>query len=169
MDNSTINFAVYEDGKECLGIAQATLPNLNALSQTISGAGISGNIDVPIIGQYEAMTLGLSFRNLTAGSASLIEPRQHKIDLRGAVQNTDPVKGILTVDSIKHVFKVMPKTMNGGTVAPATMGNPSGEYSVFYWAEYINGKKVLEIDPINNICTINGKDYMSDVRKALGK
>lgn len=45
VDQSTINWAVYEDNTEYAGMAQATLPNLTALTQSISGAGIAGNVD----------------------------------------------------------------------------------------------------------------------------
>lgn len=34
VDQSTINWAVYEDNTEYAGMAQATLPNLTALTQT---------------------------------------------------------------------------------------------------------------------------------------
>ena len=39
MDQSVINFAVYEDSKEYVGMAKVTLPDLTALTQSISGAG----------------------------------------------------------------------------------------------------------------------------------
>ena len=45
----------------------------------------------------------------------------------------------------------------------------SGEYAVSYYALYLDGKKVVEIDQLNFIYYINGKDYLEDVRKALGK
>ena len=38
MDQSIINFKVYEDSVEYVGMAQATLPDLTALTQSISGA-----------------------------------------------------------------------------------------------------------------------------------
>ena len=83
-DESVINFAVYEDSVEYVGMAGVTLPNLAAIVQTLSGAGIAGN-------------------------------------------------------------------------------------SVRYWATYIDGAKVREIDPLNFICEVNGVDYLADVRKAIGK
>ena len=52
---------------------------------------------------------------------------------------------------------------------PATPANGSGEYAVRYWATYLEGKKVRELDPLNFICYINGTDYLAAVRKALGK
>ena len=42
MDQSTINFKVFEDGTEHLGVASVTLPDVNFLTQTIAGAGIGG-------------------------------------------------------------------------------------------------------------------------------
>ena len=62
-----------------------------------------------------------------------------------------------------------PFCYTGGSIAPATPTNGSGEYSVRYWATYIDGAKVREIDPLNFICVVNGVDYLADVRKAIGK
>ena len=168
-DESVINFAVYEDGVDHLGIASATLPNLSSIVQTVSGAGIPGNVEVPVLGHYDAMTLGLNFRTTTEQSVRLSEPRRHNIDLRAAQQIEDTVAGEVKVQSVKHILVVIPKTDTGGSIAPASPTNGSGEYAVRYWATYIDGARVREIDPLNFICFINGTDYLADVRKALGK
>ena len=168
-DESVINFAVYEDSVEYVGMAGVTLPNLAAIVQTLSGAGIAGNVVVPVLGHYDVMSLTLNFRTTTEHSVRLSEPRRHNIDLRMAQQIEDTVAGEVKVQSIKHVLVVVPKTDTGGTVAPAAPTNGSGEYSVRYWATYIDGAKVREIDPLNFICEVNGVDYLADVRKAIGK
>ena len=168
-DESVINFAVYEDGVEYVGMATATLPNLSAIVQTLSGAGIAGNVEVPVLGHYDVMSLTLNFRTTTEQSVRLSEPRRHNIDLRVAQQIEDTVAGEVKVQSVKHVLVVVPKTDTGGSIAPATPTNGSGEYSVRYWATYIDGSKVREVDPLNFICEVNGVDYLADVRKAIGK
>lgn len=168
-DESVINFAVYEDSVEYVGMAGVTLPNLAAIVQTLSGAGIAGNVEVPVLGHYDVMSLTLNFRTTTEHSVRLSEPRRHNIDLRMAQQIEDTVAGEVKVQSIKHVLVVVPKTDTGGTIAPAAPTNGSGEYSVRYWATYIDGAKVREIDPLNFICVVNGVDYLADVRKAIGK
>ena len=168
-DESVINFAVYEDSVEYVGMAGVTLPNLAAIVQTLSGAGIAGNVEVPVLGHYDVMSLTLNFRTTTEHSVRLSEPRRHNIDLRMAQQIEDTVAGEVKVQSIKPVLVVVPKTDTGGTVAPAAPTNGSGEYSVRYWATYIDGAKVREIDPLNFICEVNGVDYLADVRKAIGK
>lgn len=169
MDQSVINFAVYEDSVEMLGMAKATLPDLTWLTQNISGAGIGGNVEAVILGHSDAMTLGLNFRTTSEHAIKLSEPRRHNIDLRIAQQGEDTVAGKVKVQPVKHIFVVIPKTDKGGSVAPAASTDGSGEYAVRYWATYIDGKKVREIDPLNYICIINGIDYLADVRKALGK
>ena len=168
-DESVINFAVYEDSVEYVGMAGVTLPNLAAIVQTLSGAGIAGNVEVPVLGHYDVMSLPLNSRPTPEHSVRLPEPRRHNIDLRMAQQIEDTVAGEVKVQSIKHVLVVVPKTDTGGTVAPAAPTNGSGEYSVRYWATYIDGAKAREIDPLNFICEVNGVDYLADVRKAIGK
>ena len=97
MDQSIINFKVYEDSVEYVGMAQATLPDLTALTQSISGAGIAGNVESVILGHFDAMTLGLNFRTVTDQSVKLSEPRRHTIDLRVAQQDEDVVAGKVVV------------------------------------------------------------------------
>ena len=162
IDQSVINFAVYEDSVEYLGMSKVTLPDVTFLTQSISGAGVGGNVEAVILGHLEAMTLGLEFRTTTPQSVQLSE-------LRVANQYEDPVAGTVEARKEKHIFVVVPKSTKGGTIAPATPTSGSGEYAVRYWATYINGKKVRELDPLNFICYINGVDYLAGVRAALGK
>lgn len=169
MDQNIINFAVYEDSTEYIGIAQATLPDLTALTQTISGAGIAGNVEAVVLGHFDAMTLTLNFRTINPHSVKLSAPRRHNIDLRVAQQVENTTKGVIEVQKAKHIMVVLPKTDKGGTVAPASQSNGSGEYAVHYWATYIDGKLYREVDPLNFKCVIDGVDYLADVRAALGK
>lgn len=168
-DESIINFAVYEDSIEYVGMAKATLPDLTALTQSISGAGIAGNVEAVILGHFDAMTLTLNFRTTTEQAIKLSEPRRHTIDLRVAQQIENTVAGVVNVQSIKHILVVFPKKDAGGSLAPASPADGSGEYAVRYWATYIDGAKKREIDPLNFICYVNGKDYLADVKHALGK
>ena len=75
----------------------------------------------------------------------------------------------MVVSSVKHIMRVKPKKTALGKVAAASTADVSGEYAVSYYAMYMDGKKVTEIDPLNFICMINGTDFLAAVRKALGK
>lgn len=170
VDETVIGFAVYEDATEYLGISEVTLPEISNITEEISGAGINGKYETPILGQIEPMTLTLNFRTVTRNAIKLFEPKRHNIDLRAAQQKQDPTKGTVEVVPVKHVLTIVPKKLNPGKLATATAAEVSGEYAVMYYASYIDGKKVLEIDPLNYIYYVNGQDgRWKEIKKALGK
>lgn len=169
VDELVINYAIYEDATEHLGTTEVTLPDLEYMTEELQGAGIAGTIEEIIMGHLNAMSTTLNFRTVTKSAVSLMEPRVHKIDLRVAQQQMNMRTSQTKVASVKHIMKVKPKKTALGKVASASTADVSGEYAVSYYAMYLEGKKVTEIDPLNFICIINGVDYLKEVRKALGK
>ena len=165
----TIDFAVYEDSDEFVGMASVTLPDKNQKVITVNGAGVGGDVEVPINGHYDAMVLTMAFKNYSPRVARLREHRRHNIELRVAQQNEDPVSGQLVTDAVKHVMVIVPKSASGGTVAPAAPGDMNIVSSVRYWATFVNGVKLDEIDQFNRVDIVNGIDYNAPVRRALGK
>lgn len=165
----TIDYSVYEDATEFVGIANVQLPEKVQKSITMNGSGIGGDVEVPIRGSYDAMTLTISFRTFSEKVAALREPRRHQIELRIAQQSEDPINGTTPVNAVKHVFIGVPKSASGGTVAPASAADCNVTFSVRYWATYVDGKKVDEIDQLNRVDIVNGIDSNDPVRKALGK
>lgn len=168
MDQSIINFKVYEDSVEYVGMAQATLPDLTALTQSISGAGIAGNVESVILGHFDAMTLGLNFRTVTDQSVKLSEPRRHTIDLRVAQQDEDVVAGQVVVrcrqaHSCGHSQERQGRLRRPAAppTAPASTPSATGRPT-------LTARRCVRIDQLNFICYVNGTDYLADVRKALG-
>lgn len=166
---AVINYAVYEGSEEYVGQSQVTLPSLQMITQTVKGAGIAGEIETVLIGQMRAMELQMQMLVMTKSVIKLAEQRIHDLELREAQQVVDATTGNHSVEAVKHVFKVFPKQLDGGTLQPQSTSNANIAWAVYYWAEYRDGVKVLELDPINYICYINGTDYLEPVRRALGK
>lgn len=169
VDNGVTNFAVYEDATEFYGMAEVTLPEIASITEEVKGAGISGTFNGAFVGHVEAMTLTLNFRSVTTDTIRLTEPRNHQIDLRASQQAWDNAAGRFKQTAVKHILMVTPTKLAPGKLAPASPAEASGEYSVTYFATYIDGVKKLEIDILNFIYFVNGIDYLADVRKALGK
>ena len=169
VDELVNNFAIYEDAVEYLGMAEVELPEISALTEEITGAGIAGNVEAVVIGNFEAMTLTLNFRTVTDATIRLNEPRIHVIEIRAAQQSENTATKQIDIDSMKYVLRVRPKKLAPGKVAVASPADASGEYAVTYYAIYKNGKKEVEIDQLNYIYYVNGTDYLSNVRRALGK
>lgn len=162
MITTGINYAVYEDETEFLGITEATLPSVEWMDQTITGSHIQGELTIPIIAQLKSMELTLKHSATNPFATSLVEPRMHNIELREVQQNFE--NGELTPTKVKHVFKVFPKSLSGATLKPQSTSDPSNTFSVYYWKQERDGEEEMELDPINSICKINGKDYMEEIR-----
>lgn len=169
VDESVVFYDMYEDVTEYYGSTEITMPNLQNITQIISGAGIAGNVETALLGFVDVMTMGIKFRTATAAAIRLAEPRRHRLDLRVIHQAEDTSTGEITHPAIKYVVSVVPKSLNLGSVKPASPADVSGEYSVKYLAMYLDGKKVTEIDPLNFIYMVNGVDYLADLKNAVGK
>lgn len=167
-DVGVINYALYENSTDYLGITQVDLPSLEFITNTITGAGIAGEIETILVGQMKAMNITFKHTMLTASAISLSTPEVHTWELREAQQSAE-TSGELRLTGVKHIFRAYPKSMSGGSLKPQSTSDPETVASVQYWAEYRDGQKVMELDPLNNICYINGKDYLATLRKALGK
>lgn len=169
MKESIIGFAVYENSNEFMGIADITLPDIERVTVEVQGAGMNGTLNSPVLGQFNAMSMTFSFKTHTKEQHSLFEGRTHTLDLREAVQGRNNISGEVEVTPHKYVVKVIPTKYSKGKLATASTADASGEYAVSYYAEYIDGKKITEIDPLNYICIVNGVDELAAVRVALGK
>ena len=64
LPEQTISFRVYHDGTDQIGVATIDLPELSYMTESLSGAGIAGEIDSPTLGMTESMTLIMSFNSV---------------------------------------------------------------------------------------------------------
>lgn len=169
MKTGTINYAIYEDGNEYLGTAKVTLPDATRKTLAVNGAGVAGDLEIPIP-INEAETLKIDFITVSENAHKLAEYRVHTLDLRVAAQDYDSTMSKIGVSSHKHIVKVIPKTLGGGDVAPASAQAVSGEYNCISREEYIDGKLVEKYDPLNFVnIDASGNDNLAAVRSALGK
>lgn len=169
IDIAVNDFAVYEDATELLGQADLTLPDIQYITQEISGAGISGNIAATITGHVQAMSMTINFRTPTESAINLNKPGIHKIDARGCIDEMDLVTGQKVKVPVKYLMSVEATAFNPGKLAPAATADTNGTYSVWAISMYRDGKKAFEVNPGAYIFEVDGVDYLADVRKALGK
>ena len=169
MEEAIINFATYEGSTEYLGMAEWTLPNLERQTVDVTGAGISGTFSAPVLGHFSAMSATANWRTPNEKQAKLMTNEPHTIDLRAAIERRNPTTGAVETVPVKHIMVVRPKSLNMGKVAPASTADASMEFSVSYFATYINGEKITEIDIFNMIAIVNGVDELAATRAALGK
>lgn len=163
-----INFRVYQDGDDLLGISDVTLPKLDSITETVKGAGVAGEIDDPTIGHFGSMELELNWRSLVKSNIVLAKPTGVHLDLRGACQGHDSAKNVLKTMTVKIVVEGTPKSTDLGKLDMGATTDTKNTIEVTYIKITVDGETVLEIDKFNYICVIDGVDYMADIRDALG-
>ncbi len=80
----------------------------------------------------------------------------------------DSATGTLKSVPAKVVVRGLPKSTDLGKLEMGATTDTKNTIEVTYIKVTIDGSDVLEVDKYNYICTIDGTDYLSDVRTALG-
>jgi len=164
-----INLEIYENDVNLLGVAKVQLPSIAYPCVTISGAGMMGEMEIPLYGMVNTMTLTIDWLTPHGDAVRLMSPKKHQLDMRVAEEYWDVEQAEVGLWADKYVVIVRPKNASPGTVAPMGNADTSGEYAVYYFAAYRDGKQLWEVDKRSMKCVIDGVDYMAPVRKALGK
>jgi P2 family phage contractile tail tube protein len=161
-----INYTVFLEGNRLVGTADVELPKLKAMTDTVSGAGIAGEVESPVIGHYESMTTSITFRTINGDVGTLATPAAHLIDFRGSQQVCDA--GTYKTVAVRVTMKAIPKTVDLGKFKVGAVTETSDEFEVIYLKLYVDGKEVIEIDKLNYIAKFDGVDVLAGVRADLG-
>lgn len=162
-----IGFRLYKGG-DFITTADVELPDIEHMTETLSGAGIAGEIEMPAIGQIASMSTTINYRTQTNAQIDFLEPRGTMIDLRGSLQEYDSATGRITSKAVKVTMNVLPKTIGLGKFEVGATTDSSSELEVTYLKMFIDNKEVLEIDKTNYIYKVNGVDYLEEIRQQLG-
>lgn len=164
-----IHFRVYNDGNDMLGIATVDLPEITPMSDTVSGAGIAGEVESGILGHFESMTTTFTWRTIERKAISLCSQRKaHAVEVRGSQQVYDAATGTYSTVPVRASMRISLKSAPLGTFKPGATTDTEQEFEVLYLKLYVDGKETLEIDKYNFIAKINGVDDLASVRKDLG-
>ena len=146
MDNKQpaayINLEIYEDSINLLGVARVQLPAIAFPCVNISGAGMMGEMEVPLYGMVSNMTTTITWLTPHGDAVKLMSPKKHQLDMRVAEEYWDVGQAEVGLWADKYAMIVRPKTATPGTIAPMAAADTNGEYAVYYFAAYKNGDAV---------------------------
>ena len=157
-----------EGSSALLGVADIELPSLEYVTESMSGLGIAGELDTPVIGHFKAISLKLKWNTVNENAVILLAPKTHQLDIRASVQKFDAGNGEFGTDAVKRVARTVPKKFGVGKAEPGKKMDSETELEVNYLKLSQGGKELVEIDKLNFICTIAGTDYLAQVRGDLG-
>ena len=163
-----INYKIYNGFSDMIGTADVTLPSIEALTNEVKGAGIAGSYNSPVTGHYGPMSMTVNWRVITGDAISLSAPKAHQLDIRGVVDQYDAGSGEKKPVAVVVTVKALPKQVDLGKMDPGQKMDTQSEFEIVYLKIKLGGVKKVEIDKLNYIAEIGGKDYLAEVRAGLG-
>ncbi|MCI1478118.1 MAG: phage major tail tube protein [Clostridium beijerinckii] len=169
ISNKVIDYSVYvrNDGKSTkMGdTTSVTLPSVEMLTDTIKGSGISGEIDVPTLGQIGSMETEVALRVSNEKYGTLISANE--LEYRWVTDVLDPSTGKVSTNNHKAFLKVIPKKHEEGKLESGAAQDGKVTYETLAYKRIINGKEVLNVDKLNGIYAINGVNQLDSVSSNL--
>lgn len=160
------NFNAYTQGNILVGLANSvTIPPFEAITETISGAGILGEYDTAIPGFYGSMSQECVFRTLDTDIFSLMNPSE-LVDLtfRSSLQHTERSTGSLDWKGMRIAERGRLKNFNPGVLELGKQMGASVTLELLYILIEINGETKVEYDKLNDVFIVDGKDLLEKVR-----
>lgn len=161
------NFNVYRGSAKLIGIAsEIALPKFDALTDTIDGAGIAGEIESPVEGAFGSQEIEIPFSNLS-GDFFAYASSQEETTIRGSQEVIDTGTQVKSNVPIVVTVKGPVKNIDPGTLKKGGKGEPKIVREVTYIKILINGKNCLELDKLNMIYKLNGEDKLAAIRSQI--
>lgn len=160
------NFNTYNNGNVLVGVTGAVqLPNFDAITEEISGAGILGTYETSIPGFYSSMAQEIPFRILDTDIFSIMNPGE-LVDLtfRASEQHTVKSTGALDYKGMRVVERGRLKNFAPGTFELGKQMGSSVTLELLYILIEIDSKVKLEYDKLNSVFVVDGKDLLEKVR-----
>lgn len=162
------NFNVYTGtataANKLIGVTdEMTLVKLESMSETLSLAGMAGEIDSPAVGQYKSMEIELSFSNIAKSSLDVASKDNTPLIIRSAQEFINPENGTKSFKNRTITIRGMTKGIDYGSLKKGGYGKPSVKKEVVYYKEVIDGETVTEIDKFNGKAIVGGVDQTKDI------
>lgn len=154
------HYNVYNDkAKKLIGISgEIELGELEALTDTLEGAGVLGEIEDAVTGQFASIKIKIPFSVLYEDMFSIIDTTNPpQLTLRASMQCMDPTTGATGYYPVKIVVRGKATNTNLGKATKGKKMEPEVELEVMYIKIQINNKTTLELDKLNFKFVLNGR------------
>ena len=153
------NFKIYQEGQpKLLGTANVKLPEINYMTETVSGSGIRGEYEAPVHGSTSPMEFSMDFRAITQEVIELTNQSASKFECEGKMQVSDTSTYGVVSQSLKVTLRGRNKKAGLGTMQVGKSMESGYAWSCLYIKVEIEGKEVLLIDVLNGVHRVNGVD-----------
>lgn len=160
------DFNVYDEGEKLIGVdGDVELPELKAITDTLSGSGVLGELEAPATGQFEDATVKVKWTALYKDMFKLSDTtKPQQLTFRGSLQCIDTDTGYTDYYPVKIVVRGKAKTTNLGKLEKGKKMECETEIGIMYIKVQVNKETLLELDKLNFKFILNGEDKLEKIR-----
>lgn len=162
-------YEAYYGASRYIGLTTIDLPEFAAQTLDLEGAGIAGTMSMTFPGMFDNAECTLHWRTIQEDLTFLMSHQAHTLTLRSSQNIYDAATGLFKAQPVKIVIRGVPQKMTLGKFEKASETESESTLNLDYIKVWVDGSEVLEYDKFNYIFRINGDDYMSGTRTAVGR
>ena len=165
------SYNVYygEKAQKFAGITEeVTMPDFDAITEALNGAGILGEIDEPMVGRFGANEIEIPFRTYAKEVFQIMEMGDAiSLTLRISTQAMEQSTMETAFLPSRIVIKGKNKGISYGSVKAGAGAAPTVKIEILYFKIEISGTEEFELDKINFVYKVHGKDLLAKVKKQI--
>lgn len=157
---------LFQDGAGYKGeVTEVNLPKLAIKTEDYRSGGMLGDVAIDL--GIEKLEMEVKFGGLMSEMKEFFgSPNIDGVALRyaGSYQRDDTGE----VEAVEVVTRGRYTEIDGGSSKSGDDTEETYKAALTYYKLIVNGKDLIEIDLINDIYVVNGKDRLAEHRKAIG-
>lgn len=147
--------------------SKVTLPDIEDIMETVTGAGLLGEVEVTTPGNLAKFEAEFEFQTIGKGLAKLRQSSNQPIILRAAGAFLNRETHAQENSTIKITLKGPRTTLSLGDIESNKPTQSKVKMSPSYLKVEVNDEIIVEIDKLNGIYKLNGEDQLSNINSLI--
>lgn len=159
-------FRVYHNDDQLIGISdEITLPEFTALTDTLAGPGVLGEVETAAFGHFGSMEMEIPFRQVNPTMFNLVSRGPSvNVTILGGMQQRDSQTGDIDWWPARIVVRGENKALSLGKFKQAAGTGSSIKLELTYILIEIDGVKEIELDKFNFVYFVHDTDVLEKLR-----
>jgi P2 family phage contractile tail tube protein len=149
-------YNVYTATQKLIGLADVQLPSPKWIEDSLKGAGISGELSLPVPGNLQAMEATFNFHANSQPALSLFTGQGQQVRCMSSILNMDTATGQFSELPEECILRMIDSGYDLGKRDSSTKAMVVITFKVFFLALFYNNVQYWGFDPLNGVTIVNG-------------